>query len=77
MKNYVKIPSIDYFGNPIEYEGFLVKLEAVTYRGTDEELRPIRYLAELLNKNDGTHISKIDVFDIKEIQIVEGWINVC
>lgn len=71
MKNYVKIKSIDYFGNPIEYEGFLVKLEAVTYRGTDEELHPIRYLAELLNKNDGTHISKIDVFDIEDIHIVE------
>ena len=75
MKNYVKIPSIDYFGNPIEYEGFLVKLETVTYKGTDEELHPARYLAELLNKNVGTHISKIDVFNIKDIQIVEGWIN--
>lgn len=72
MKNYVKIKSIDYFGNPIEYEGFLVKLEAVTYRGTDEELHPIRYLAELLNKNDGTHISKIDVFDLNGIQFLEA-----
>lgn len=71
MENYVKIKSIDYFGNPIEYEGFLVKLEAITYQGTDEELHPIRYLAELLNKNDGTNISKIDVLDIKDIQIVE------
>lgn len=71
MKNYVKINSIDYFGNPVEYEGFLVKLEAITYKGTDEELNPVRYLAELLNKNDGTHISKIDILDIKDIQIVE------
>ena len=71
MKNYVKIPSTDYFGNPVEYEGFLVKLEAVTYKDMDERLHPIRYLAELLNKNDGTHISEIDVFDIKDIQIVE------
>lgn len=72
MKNYVKVKSIDYFGNPVEYEGFLVKLEAITYRGTDEELHPIRYLAELLNKNDGTHISKIDVFDLKGIQFLEA-----
>ena len=71
MKNYVKIKSIDYFGSPVEFQGFLVKLEAITYKGTDEELHPIRYFAELLNKNDGTHISKIDVFDIKDIQIVE------
>ena len=71
MENYVKIKSTDYFGNTVEYEGFLVKLEAETYKGTDEELHPIRYLAELLNKNDGTHISKIDVLDIKNIQIVE------
>ena len=72
MKNYVKIKSMDYFGNSVEYEGFLVKLESITYRGTDEELHPIRYLAELLNKNDGTHISGIDVFDLTEIHILEG-----
>lgn len=72
MKNYVKIRSIDYFGNTVEYEGFLVKLEAVTYQGMDEELHPIRYAVTLLNKNDGTYISKIDVFDINNIQIVEA-----
>ena len=71
MMNYVRIQSIDNYGDPVKYEGFLHKIEAETYQGRDGEAKPVIYSVTLFNNKDSTYISEIIITDLKEIQIVE------
>ena len=72
MQNYVRIKQKDNYGDPIQYEGFLDKIEATTYQGRDGNTRPVIYSVTLFNQKDNTLLSGIIITDLKEIQIVDG-----